>query len=458
MRFLTLTFFFALLLLGIAVLSDRQADLTGWGNVNQIQTIYESKLNTLALAGLGQKPKPTNREFKESTKRATRAAALPLPALHDVPDNGLVRRPPMGWNGWNSLQKYVTDADIRSMADAMVASGMAKLGYVYINIDDTWEGQSRDAKGYITSNKKFPDMKALADYVHTKGLKIGIYSSPGAKTCAGYEGSYGHEEQDAKQFANWGIDYLKYDWCSASSIYSEKDMQAVYQKMGSALLKMGRPIVYSLCQYGRNGVWEWGAKVGGNLWRTTDDIADHWKSLDQIGFGTQVPGDHTQLDIASFMKPGHFNDPDMLEIGNGGMTDDEYRLHMSLWSLLSAPLLAGNDLRTMTDETKSILLNAEVIAVDQDKAVNPPKRIPRPSDDTAVVLAKTLSDGSVAVGMFNRGEERLLMSITWKSLGFGGVTVQARDLWAHKFVAVSNDGYTADVPKHGVVMLTVSAR
>jgi alpha-galactosidase len=215
----------------------------------------------------------------------------------------LVRAPPMGWNSWNKFHRSVTDADVRGMADAMVASGMVKTGYVYVNIDDTWQGQSRDAGGNITTNEKFPDMKALAAYVHSKGLKIGIYSSPGPKTCADYEGSYGHEGQDAKQFAIWGIDYLKYDWRSAGFVYRQQDMQAVYQKMGDALQKTGRPIVYSLCQYGLNEVWNWGAKVGGNLWRTTSHIADRWTSLDQIGFGTSVPGQHTQLDIASFARP-----------------------------------------------------------------------------------------------------------------------------------------------------------
>ena len=180
----------------------------------------------------------------------------------------------MGWNSWNKFAGRVTDADVRGMADAMVSSGMAKAGYVFVNIDDTWEGQSRDAQGNITTNKKFPDMKALTAYVHSKGLKIGLYSSPGPKTCAGYEASYGHEDQDAKQFAAWGFDYLKYDWCSAGNIYKDEDMQAVYQKMGDALSKAGRPIVYSLCQYGRSEVWKWGGKVGGNLWRTTGDISD----------------------------------------------------------------------------------------------------------------------------------------------------------------------------------------
>src|ERR1051326_7375013 len=182
-----------------------------------------------------------------------------------------------------------------------------------------------------------------------------------------YEGSYGHEEQDAKQYAAWGFDYLKYDWCSAGDIYKDTDMQPVYQKMGDALLKTGRPIVYSLCQYGRDEVWKWGAKVGGNLWRTTGDISDRWQSMDRIGFGTAVPGQLRQFDINPSQQVGHWNDPDMLEIGNGGMTADEYRTHMSLWSMLGAPLLAGNDLRTMTDETKSILMNREVIAIDQDR-------------------------------------------------------------------------------------------
>src|SRR5579884_1955950 len=231
--------------------------------------------------------------------------------------------PPMGWNSWNHFAERVTDADVRAAADALVSSGMRDAGYIYVNIDDTWEGQ-RDANGVIHTNSKFPDMKALADYVHSKGLKLGIYSSPGPKTCAGYEGSYGHEEQDAKTYAAWGIDYLKYDWCGARNIYKDDEMQAVYQKMGDALQASGRPIVYSLCQYGRQEVWEWGPDVGGNLWRTTGDIRDSWDSMSKIGFN--------QDELAPYAAPGHWNDPDMLEIGNGGMTDTEYRTHMSLWS------------------------------------------------------------------------------------------------------------------------------
>ena len=253
-------------------------------------------------------------------------ARVPPPALHAVPDNGLARTPPMGWNSWNHFRGKFDDATVRAIADAMASNGMKQAGYVYVNMDDTWE-LGRDASGHITTNKKFPNMKALADYVHSKGLKLGIYSSPGPLTCAGYEGSYGHELDDAKTYAEWGIDYLKYDWCSAGRLYEDSDMQAVYQKMGDAPRTVGRPIVFSLCQYGRNDVWKWGADVGGNLWRTTGDSSDNWDSITRIGFGQDEHG--------AFAKSGHWNDPDMLEIGNGGMTDTEYRTHMSLWALLS---------------------------------------------------------------------------------------------------------------------------
>ncbi len=295
-----------------------------------------------------------------------RPAALPLPELHKVPYNGLAKTPPMGWNSWNKFAGKVDDPGVRAAADAMVASGMKDAGYQYINIDDTWE-LDRDAQGNIRTNKKFPDMKALADYVHSKGLKIGIYSSPGPNTCAGYEGSYGHELQDARTYAGWGIDYLKYDWCGAGNIYKDSDMQAVYQKMGDALHSVGRPIVFSLCQYGRSDVWKWGPDVGGNLWRTTGDIRDAWDSMTKIGFN--------QNDLAPYAAPGHWNDPDMLEIGNGHMTDTEYQTHMSLWSMLAAPLLAGNDLQSQTKETLAILTNRDVIAVDQDPAGKQGKRL-----------------------------------------------------------------------------------
>ena len=387
-------------------------------------------------------------------ERTTREAALPpaplpLPALRDLPDNGLVRTPPMGWNSWNKFASRIDDAAVRTMADAMVASGMSKLGYVYINIDDTWEG-GRDAAGNLIPNKKFPDMKALADYVHSKGLKIGIYSSPGPKTCAGYEGSFGHEVQDANTFAAWGIDYLKYDLCTARTIYqsTQEDEQGLYQKMGDALQKTNRPIIYSLCQYGQADVWKWGAKTGGNLWRTTGDIRDDWASMDRIGFG--------QLAIASFARIGHWNDPDMLEIGNGGMNTDEYRTHMSLWSMLSAPLIAGNDLRNMTDDTKSILMNADIIAVDQDPAAKPVQVL---SEQGKIeILWRQMKDGAVVIGIFNRGDAAANGTVAWSDvkLGDAGQKLQVRDLWKHQAVSTVGDRYTATVPPHGVEMLKVS--
>lgn len=371
-------------------------------------------------------------------------ARLPLPALHDVPDNGLARTPPMGWNSWNKFAGRVDDRAVRAMADAIASNGMKEAGYQYVNIDDTWQG-SRDAKGNITPNKKFPDMKGLADYVHSKGLKIGIYSSPGPNTCAGYEGSYGHEEQDARTYAAWGFDYLKYDWCGARSLYADEDMQAVYQKMGDALLTSGRPILYSLCQYGRAEVWKWGAKVGGNAWRTTGDIRDSWDSMVKIGFAQDA--------LAPFAKPGHWNDPDMLEIGNGGMTEDGYKVHMTLWAILAAPLLAGNDLTEMSPASASILINKEVIAVDQDKEGKQGRRISKAGDQE--IWARPLSGNQQAVALFNRGTEAAEITVRWSDLGLQSTPAGVRDLWAHKDLNRLAPQYTASVPTHGVVFFRV---
>ena len=404
-------------------------------------------LNTEGRSG------PVTMTAERVTKEATEPpAALPLPALKDVPDNGLAKTPPMGWNSWNKFAGRIDDAAVREMADAMVSSGMRDAGYTYINIDDTWE-LGRDANGNVTTNKKFPDMKALADYVHSKGLKIGIYSSPGPKTCAGYEGSYGHVLQDAKTYAAWGFDYLKYDLCSDLEIYKDDapTLQAIYQQMGEALESTGRPIIYSLCEYGRADVWTgWGEKAGGNLWRTTGDISDRWESMDRIGF--------SQLKIASYAKPGHWNDPDMLEIGNGGMTADEYRTHMSLWSLLAAPLIAGNDLRSMTDETKSILMNREVIAIDQDPQYKPVTQVS--SKDGIEVLMRPLHDGSVALALFNRTSSPAEAGFARSILpaGVSGKNAKVRDLWKHAEVSMSGDSFSTTVPSHGVVLLKISPK
>ncbi|HUB79465.1 MAG TPA: glycoside hydrolase family 27 protein [Bryobacteraceae bacterium] len=372
----------------------------------------------------------------------------PFPPFQPIAPNGLAKTPPMGWNSWNKFAGRVDDKSVREIADAMVTSGMRDAGYIYVNIDDTWEG-ARDKDGNITTNEKFPDMKALADYVHSKGLKIGIYSSPGRKTCAGYEGSYGHEQQDANTWAAWGFDYLKYDWCSATAVYRPDEMKSVYQKMAVALRNTGRPFIFSLCQYGELNVGAWGAAAGGNLWRTTGDISDNWRSMSSIGFDQQVGRE-------VFAGPGHWNDPDMLEIGNGGMTTTEYRTHMSLWSMLAAPLLAGHDVRTMPDFTRDVLLNKEVIAIDQDAAGIQGTRVRKDGAEgqTLEVWKKPLAKG-VAVGLFNRSLENARMTVKWSEVGITSANPAVRDLWAHRDITGAPSEYTVMVPAHGVVLLRV---
>jgi alpha-galactosidase len=371
---------------------------------------------------------------------------IALPVLKDLPYNGLARTPPMGWNSWNLFQSHIDDKTVREIADAMVTSGMRDAGYTYINIDDTWEGV-RDAQGNLGSNKKFPDMKALIGYVHSKGLKFGIYSSPGTRTCAEYPGSYGHEDQDAKTFAAWGVDYLKYDWCGARMIYTNADLQAVYQKMGDALLHTGRPIVYSLCEYGNGHVETWGAKVAANLWRTTGDIQDAWPSM--------IANIEKQVPTAPYAGLGHWNDPDMLEIGNGHMTDEEYRTHMSLWAISAAPLLAGNDIRIMTPAIKSILMNPEVIAVDQDPLGKQASPLRQGDLETWI---KPLADSSVAVVVANLAAAGSDATVTTSELGLDNKMPSARDLWTHAGVTFHDGVYTAKIPSHGVLMLRVSGK
>ena len=390
----------------------------------------------------------------------------------------LAQTPPMGWNSWNHFAEHVTDADVRGAADALVSTGMRDAGYVYVNIDDTWEGD-RDSQGYIHTNKKFPDMKALAEYVHSKGLKLGIYSSPGPKTCGGYEGSFGHEKQDAETYAKWGIDYLKYDDCSfVQSLFKDSNTAegqdfankgdlsyqaiskepsrfdfnkaqqlqiAAYAKMHDALVASGRPIVFSFCQGGFLNTWEWAPAAGASLWRTTWDIEDNYYSMSVIGF--------SQAGLSRYARPGHWNDPDMLEIGNGGMNANEYRMHMTLWSILAAPLLAGNDLTKMSAETLSTLTNREVIAVDQDtlgvqgdrfSAVGPME-----------TWVKPLSGGSKAVALFNRGEWARPMTLKLGDVGYAD-GAKVRDLWSGRDVAASGGTYTTLVPPHGAVLIKVS--
>jgi alpha-galactosidase len=361
--------------------------------------------------------------------------------------------PPMGWNSWNHFAEKIDDATVRAQADALVSTGMKGAGYVYINIDDTWQGQ-RNAQGEIQANGKFPDMKALADYVHSKGLKLGIYSSPGPKTCANYEGSYGHEEQDAQTYAKWGIDYLKYDLCSfgekmraaGTPDAANRMMVDAYRKMHAAILKTGRPMFYSLCQYGADAVWKWGPSVGGNSWRTTGDISDNYDRMSLIGF--------QQAGLAKFAGPGHWNDPDMLEVGNGKMNEEEYRMHMGLWALLAAPLLAGNDLTAMSPETVATLTNREVIAIDQDPLGKQADRVW--AEGSQEIWARPLADGAKAVGIFNRFDWPEVIEVDWTKLGFKG-PVKARDLWAKKDMGMLPNKFEGHVPGHGIVLLKVTS-
>ena len=376
------------------------------------------------------------------------AAAAASASAADSVSPVLAATPPMGWNSWNNFAEKVDDATVRAQADALVSSGMRDAGYLYVNIDDTWEGE-RDAAGVIHPNAKFPDMKALADYVHSKGLKLGIYSSPGPKTCAGYAGSYGHEEQDAQTYAAWGIDYLKYDLCTLGEQLEKVEpaearriMRAAYDKMHQALLKTGRPLVYSLCEYGYDSVWRWGASVGGNSWRTTGDIADNYARMAEIGFG--------QAGLASFAAPGHWNDPDMLEVGNGGMSTAEYRTHLSLWALLAAPLLAGNDLAHMTPETVAMLTNRDIIAIDQDRAGRQGDRVW--AEGKFEVWARTLADGSKVVALFNRHDIYDQLQVDFSKLGYSG-PVRAHDVWANSDLGKLPLQWATIVPGHDVVLL-----
>src|SRR5229473_99684 len=370
----------------------------------------------------------------------TSVTLLP-PATSAQTSASLAPTPPMGWNSWNKFGCNVSDKLIREMADAVVSSGMQAAGYQYVNIDDCWQ-VSRDASGTIVADPaRFPSgIKALADYVHGKGLKLGIYTDAGTGTCEKRPGSLNHEVQDAKTYASWGIDYVKIDWCNAEGL----DPEVQYAKLRDALAQSGRLMVFSICNWGVKTPWRWGPTTG-NLWRTTGDINDTYERMSLIGFG--------QNGLEKFAGPGHWNDPDMLEVGNGGMKRDEYRTHMALWALLAAPLLAGNDLRSMTAETKEMLTNRDVLAVDQDSKGVQGHRIWE--EGPLEIWTKPLVGGSLAVGLFNRTEAALRMTLDFKAISLNG-PAKVRDLWEHKDIGTVRDSYTVEVPKHGVVLVKVS--
>ncbi len=363
--------------------------------------------------------------------------------------------PPMGWNSWNCWGLSVSDEKVRQSAAAMVKSGLVDHGWTYINIDDGW--QKDHENGRIVTNDKFPDMQALGDYIHSLGLKFGIYSSPGPKTCGGFEGSYRYENADAQSYANWGIDYLKYDWCSYGQISpanpSLAELKKPYILMNDALKKNGRDIVFSLCQYGMGDVWKWGSEVGGNLWRTTGDIRDTWSSMYNIGFH--------QIEMASYAKPGNWNDPDMLIVGKVGwgpslhntrLTVNEQYTHISLWCLLSAPLLLGCDLSQLDDFTMNLLTNDEVLAVDQDPLGK--QATPRITREDYQIWAKPMEDGTLAVGIFNTSAQMLNIQVPLLPLGITGKPL-IHDLWRQKDLGRYGGNFEVIVPAHGVMLVSI---
>lgn len=367
----------------------------------------------------------------------------------------LAPTPPMGWNSWNFFGADVTERGLRQVADILVSSGMRDAGYVYVNIDDGWQGR-RDANGVLHPNEKFPDMKGLADYIHSKGLKFGIYSSPGPTSCGGFEGSYGHEDQDAQLFASWGADLVKYDECSlgpfnrkaAPSDIAKQDelRREAYEKMHQEILKTGRPMIYSFCEFGNaTKVWDWGPAAGATMWRTSDDIKPDYYRIMTIA--AQQEG------LGQFSGPDHWNDPDMLEVGNGRLTFEENVTHMTMWAMLAAPLIAGNDLGSMTPEIKSILLNREVIAIDQDASGKPGTRLL--TKGSIQIWGKKLSDGTYALAVFNLATLRTDtqgIKLPLAAAGMRGM-IHARDVWKGQEMGAITENTVLEVPRHGVVLL-----
>jgi alpha-galactosidase len=379
-------------------------------------------------------------------------AVVMMPVSGRALDNGLAKTPPMGWNSWNKFGcKGLNEKVVRETADTMVSSGMKDAGYQFVILDDCWQ-TGRDANGNIVADaERFPSgIKALADYVHSKGLKFGIYTDAGTMTCAKRTGSIGHEYQDAKQYANWGVDYLKEDWCNT---LPGQNSESSYSLMRNALAESGRPIVFSICEWGSTKPWLWAGSIG-NLWRATGDIQDCWDCKKDWG-GNGVTHIIDQMNgLETYAGPGHWNDPDMLEVGNGGMTKEEYRAHFSMWALFSAPLLAGNDISNMTADTKEILLNKEVIAIDQDPLGRQGRRVKKTGDQE--IWSKQLQDGSRAVVLLNRGPAAAKIVVSWTDIGYpDSLPASVRNLWTAKDLGKQTGTYSADIPSHGAVMLTI---
>jgi alpha-galactosidase len=412
----------------------------------------------------------------KATVAATNSRGRAEREFRIVVGDTLALTPPMGWNDWYTFYEKPSDALMRKAADIMIQSGMADHGYQYVNIDDAWMGRPRtedpdekipprDERGMISANRRFPDMKALTDYIHGLGLKAGIYTSPGALTCAGFFGSWQHEAQDAARFVEWGFDFLKYDWCSYSETPRPRPdpemarRQRPYRLMGGILKEQPRDIVFNLCQYGMGEVWKWGAEVGGHSWRTTGDLG--------LEKGERLPGFYSigfkNAELTEYAGPGRWNDPDYILIGYVGnahnieeppkptaLTRHEQYSYMSMWALMAAPLFYSGDITRLDPFTLNVLNNAEVIAVDQDP-LGRQARVLRKTDDE-FVLVKPMEDGSVAVGLFNLSEARRDITVTAADLGIGG-RQRVRDLWRWKDVGTIADEYTASVGRHGVMLV-----
>jgi len=385
----------------------------------------------------------------------------------------LALTPHMGWNSWYVWENHITDSIMRAAADAMVSSGMIDHGYQYVNIDDCWSvrpdakdpsllGEARDAKGMINSNGRFPDMKGLTDYINAKGLKAGIYTSPGPTTCAGHVAAWQHEEQDVRRFVEWGYDFLKYDWCSYNGVakdQSVEELQKPYRLASAILAKQPRDIVLNLCQYGMGNVWEWGAEVGGNSWRTAGDLGGSFEGIPAALFrdGFDV---YSKNELHRYGGPGRWNDPDYLLLGylsdwKGGtamtpLTPNEQYAHVSLWALVAAPLIFSGDITRLDDFTLALLTNDEIIDVDQDPLGKPGRRVAKSGD--LEVWVREMEDGSKAVGLFNRSEGLAEVAALWADIGVQGGQV-VRDLWRQKDLGVHKDSFTAYVARHGVVMV-----
>ncbi|MCD4773467.1 MAG: glycoside hydrolase family 27 protein [Bacteroidales bacterium] len=359
--------------------------------------------------------------------------------------------PPMGWNSWNKFACNINETIVKEVADAMVTSGMKDAGYEYIVIDDCWQIDRDSIGNIIIDPDRFPSgMKSLADYIHSKGLKFGIYSDAGIKTCQGRPGSRGYEFQDARTYAAWEVDYLKYDWC----YHGKQNPEASYSLMRDALALAGRPIVFSICEWGSNKPWLW-AKDIGHLWRTTEDILNCWDCKeDWGGMGWPLILDK-QDGLEKYAGPGHWNDPDMLEVGNSGLTFIESKAHFSLWCMLAAPLMAGNDLRNMSEETRDILTNKEVIAIDQDALGKQGFKIIDEGDFE--IWKKPLINGDIAICLFNRGKKTIEKEIIWDELNISK-NFEIRDLWMKKNIGKTNNNFKTEIVSHSVVMLRLSLK